>query len=35
MATKANSKLYQTSEMELIPQVVTDFRGELKILPNV
>ena len=35
MATKTNSKPYQTSEMEPIPQVVTDFRGELRILPNM
>ena len=31
MATKANSKHCQTSEIEL-PQVVTGFRGELRIL---
>ena len=30
MATMVNSKLCQTSEMELFPQVVTSFRGELK-----
>ena len=35
MATKVNSKFYQTSEMELFPQVFTGFRGELRILPNV
>ena len=32
MATKANSKPSQTSEMELFPQVVTGFRGEPRIL---
>ena len=35
MAAKANSKPCQTSEMELFPQVVTGFRGELRILPNM
>ena len=35
MATKANSKPCQTSEMELFPQVVTGFRGERRILPNI
>ena len=35
MATKANSKLCQTSEMELFAQVVTGFRGKLRILPNI
>ena len=35
MAAKTNSKPYQTSEMEPIPQVVTSFRGELRILPNM
>ena len=35
MAIKANSKPCQTSEMELFPQVVTGFRGELRILPNI
>ena len=35
MATKANSRPCQTSEMELFPQVVTGFRGELRILPIV
>ena len=34
MATKANSKPCKTSEMVLFPQVVTGFRGELKILHN-
>ena len=34
MATQANSKPCQTSEMELFPQVVTGFRDELKFLPN-
>ena len=28
MATKANAKPYQTSQMELFSQVVTGFRGE-------
>ena len=32
MATKANSKLPKTSEMELFAQVVAGFRGELRIL---
>ena len=35
MAAKANSKSCQTSEMELFPQVVTGFGGELRILPNI
>ena len=35
MAAKANSKPCQTSEMELFPQVVTGFRDELRILPNM
>ena len=35
MATKANSRPWQASEMELFPQVVTGFRGELRILPIV
>ena len=30
--TKLNSKPCQTAEMELFPQVVTDFRGELRTL---
>ena len=34
MTKKANSKPCQTSEMELFPQVVTGFRGEVRILPN-
>ena len=34
-ATKANSKPCQTSEMELFVQVVTCFRSELRILPNI
>ena len=33
--TKVNSKPSQASEMELFPQVVTSFRGELKILPYI
>ena len=33
--TKVNSKLCQTSEMELFPRVVSGFRGELRILPNI
>ena len=33
MATKANSKPCQTSEME--PQDVTGYRGEFRILPNI
>ena len=35
MAAKSKSKPSQTSEMELFPQVVTGFRGELRILPNM
>ena len=35
MATKANSKPCQTSKMELLPQIVTVFKGELRILPNI
>ena len=35
MATKVNLKPCQTSEMELFPQVVTSFRGELRILPKI
>ena len=35
MATKVNSKLCQTSEKELFPQIVTAFKGELKILSNM
>ena len=35
MATKANSKHCQTSEMELFPKVVTGFRGELRVLLNI
>ena len=30
MATKSNSKPCQASEIELFPQVGTDFRGELE-----
>ena len=33
--TKINSKPCQTAEMELFPQVVTGFRGELRILPYI
>ena len=33
--TKVSSKLCQTSEIELFPQVVTGFRGELRILSNI
>ena len=32
---KMSSILCQTSEMELFPQVVTGFRGKLRILPNI
>ena len=35
MAKKANSKPCQSSEMELFAQVVTGFRGELRILLNM
>ena len=33
--TKVSSKLCQTSEIELFPQVVTGFGGELRILSNI
>ena len=33
--TKVSSKLCQTSEMELFPQVVSTFKGELRTLPNI
>ena len=33
--TKVNSKPCQTAEIELFPQVVTCFRGELRILPYI
>ena len=33
--TQVNSKPRQTAEMELFPQVVTGFRGELRILPYI
>ena len=33
--TKMNSKPCQTAEMELSLQVVTGFRGELRILPYI
>ena len=35
MATKANSNLRQTTEMELFALVVAGFRSELRILPNI
>ena len=35
MATKVNSKLCPTSEKELFPQIVTAFKGELKILSSM
>ena len=35
MAAKVNSKSCQTSETELFPQVVTGFRDELRMLPNI
>ena len=35
MATKTNLKPCKTSEMELYSQVVTGFRADLRILPNV
>ena len=31
---KVNSKPWQTAEMDLFLQVVTGFRGELRILPT-
>ena len=33
--TKVNSKPCQTAEMELFLQVVTVFRGELRIMPYI
>ena len=33
--TKVNSKPWQTSEMQLFPQVVTGFTGEFRILPYI
>ena len=33
--TKVNLKLRHTAEMELFPQVVTGFRGELRILSYI
>ena len=33
--TKVNSKPCQTAEMELLQQVVTGFRGELRMLPYI
>ena len=35
MVTKTNSKHCQTSEMELFPQVVASFKGELRISSNI
>ena len=35
MAAKANSKPCKISEMKLFSPVVTGFRGELRILPNI
>ena len=39
MTTKANSRLYETSETEPFllrcKPVATGFRGELRILPNI
>ena len=35
MATKTNTKPCKTSEMELFSQVVTGFRGELRILSKI
>ena len=34
VATKANSKPYETFEMELFPQALTSYRGEFRIFPN-
>ena len=34
MTTKANSKPYQTSAMELFSQVVTNYKGKFRILPT-
>ena len=35
MNTNVSSISCLTSEMELFPQVVTGFRGKLKILPHI
>ena len=35
MATRANLKPCQNSEVVLFPQVVTGFGGELRILPDI
>ena len=35
MATKANTELCKTFEIELYSQVVIGFRGELRILPKI
>ena len=35
MTKKANLNPFETSEMELFPQVVTGFKGELRILRNI
>ena len=35
MASKANSKPCQISEMELFPQVLTGYKDEFRILPNI
>ena len=34
MPAKTNSKPCQKSEMELFPQIITGFRGEIRILQN-
>ena len=33
--TKVNSRPCKISKMELFPQIVTGFRGELRILSNI
>ena len=35
MATKGNSKPWQTSMTEVFHEVVTGFRGKLRMLPNI
>ena len=35
ISTKVNSKPGQTAKMELFPQVVTSFKGELRILSYI
>ena len=34
MATKVNSKLCQTFEMEFLPQIVASYRDKFRIFPS-